>query len=396
MFRLRFRLLIALAAVFAACAVVNAQTASGKISGVVTDSSGSIVPGAAVDLADAGSTLAIPASLRSTHSDEMGRYAFASLPSGRYRISASLPGFETAVRSAVVVGPGRETLVDVVLVPGRQETTIVVTAPATTRPLVLETDPRAPRQPIPAHDGGDYLKAIPGFSIVRKGGTDGDPVLRGMAGSRLGVLLDGQQIFGGCGGRMDPPTAYVYPSAFDRITVVKGPQTVVYAAGTSAGTVLFQRDWHRAAGPEYSVFGSFVGGGFGRHDEMANVRAAIPSLYVQAVGTRSETGDYQDGNGRAVHSAYTRWSGSAAFGWTPSDNTLLELSLAKSDGRAAYADRAMDGTKFARDNVALKFDTRRATSFVRRIEASWYYNYVDHAMDNFSLRKPGTMFSVNN
>ena len=112
-------------------------------------------------------------------------------------------------------------------------------------PLAVETDPRAPRQPVPAHDGADYLKTIPGFSVVRKGGTDGDPVLRGMAGSRVGILLDGQQILGGCGGRMDPPTAYVFPSAYDRITVLKGPQSVLWAAGTSAGVVLFERDIRR-------------------------------------------------------------------------------------------------------------------------------------------------------
>ena len=34
------------------------------------------------------------------------------------------------------------------------------------------------------------LKSIPGFSVIRKGGTDGDPVFRGMSGSRLGILLD--------------------------------------------------------------------------------------------------------------------------------------------------------------------------------------------------------------
>jgi hypothetical protein len=47
------------------------------------------------------------------------------------------------------------------------------------------TDPSKPRQPLPAHDGADYLKTIPGFSVIRKGGTDGDAVFRGMAGSRV-------------------------------------------------------------------------------------------------------------------------------------------------------------------------------------------------------------------
>ena len=55
-----------------------------------------------------------------------------------------------------------------------------------------------------------YSKNIPGFSVIRKGGTDGDPVFRGMAASRLSILLDGETILGGCGNCMDPPTAYVF------------------------------------------------------------------------------------------------------------------------------------------------------------------------------------------
>ena len=57
---------------------------------------------------------------------------------------------------------------------------VVVTAEFSDAPLVITSDPQKPRQPIPAHDGADYLKTIPGFSVIRKGGSDGDPVLRGM------------------------------------------------------------------------------------------------------------------------------------------------------------------------------------------------------------------------
>ena len=93
---------------------------------------------------------------------------------------------------------------------------VVVTGAGTgaSKPLTVVTDPRKARQPIPAQDGADILKTVPGFSVIRKGGTDGDPVLRGMAGSRLNVLLDGEHILGGCGGRMDPPTAYVFPDSY--------------------------------------------------------------------------------------------------------------------------------------------------------------------------------------
>ncbi|MCV5761738.1 TonB-dependent copper receptor, partial [Escherichia coli] len=68
---------------------------------------------------------------------------------------------------------------------------------------------------MPAADGAGYLKNVTGMSMVRKGGLGGDPVLRGMGMSRLNVQMDGGMLAGGCGGRMDPPTAYVFPQSFD-------------------------------------------------------------------------------------------------------------------------------------------------------------------------------------
>lgn len=65
---------------------------------------------------------------------------------------------------------------------------------------------------------------------------------------------------------------------------------------------------------------------------------------------------------------------------------MIELTGAKSDGEAAYADRAMDGAKFSRDNVGLKFSQEHLSSLVQSLDAQVYYNYVDHVMDNYSLR----------
>ncbi len=275
--------------------------------------------------------------------------------------------------------------------------TVVVTAAKMDEPLKVVTDPKAPKQPIPAHDGADYLKTVPGFNVIRKGGTDGDPVLRGMAGSRLNILLDGEHILGGCGNRMDPPTAYVFPEAYDRVTILKGPQTVLYGPGNSAGTVLFERDIRRFQQTGYRFNGSLTAGSFGRNDQVLDARAGTPDFYAQINGTRSDSNNYKDGDGKTVHSAYTRWSTGATLGWTPNDNTRLELSVLKSDGEAAYGDRTMDGTKFDRENVGLKFETRKISKLIEKIEAQVYYNYVDHVMDNYSLRsKPTGMYMVSN
>jgi iron complex outermembrane receptor protein len=273
---------------------------------------------------------------------------------------------------------------------------VVVTAPQMSSPLKVVTDPKAPRQPVPAQDGADYLKTIPGFTVIRKGGTDGDPVLRGMAGSRLIISADGQTVLGGCGGRMDPPTAYIFPAEYDKITVIKGPQTVLYGPGGSAGTVLFERENYRGE-PGMHGSASQMFGSFGRNDSALNARYGAGNFYVEAGATRSLSGDYRDGGGAAVHSAYRRWSSRAALGLTPDDDTLIELSVAKSDGRAAYADRSKDGARFARRNIGLKFVKRNISPVLEKAEAQVYRNDIDHVMDNYTLRTPpGGMYSAMN
>src|SRR5690554_4436621 len=104
---------------------------------------------------------------------------------------------------------------------------MVVTAAAPSAALTFVTDPRQPRQPVPASDGADYLKTIPGFGVMRGGGTNGDPVLRGMFGSRLNLLAGDGALAGACPSRMDNAMSYISPENWDALTVTKGPQTVL-------------------------------------------------------------------------------------------------------------------------------------------------------------------------
>jgi len=263
---------------------------------------------------------------------------------------------------------------------------VVVTGARMTAPLVVETDPKAPRQPLPAHDGADYLKTVPGFAVIRKGGTDGDPLFRGMAASRVNMLMDGEMVLGGCGMRMDPPTAYVFPAAYDRIVVVKGPQTVLHGPGNSAATVRFDRDPPVFEEAGYDLFGHATVAGAGRSDLAADLAFGSRSSYGRLTATRAESDDYTDGAGSEVHSAYERWSVNGSLGWRPTGNSWIELSGARSDGEAAYADRAMDGVKFDRDNLALRFAVEDLGPTLRRVEGLAFYHYVDHVMDSYSLR----------
>lgn len=263
---------------------------------------------------------------------------------------------------------------------------VIVTATPMSAPLLIEADPTIARQPLPAHDGADYLKTIPGFSVMRKGGTDGEPIFRGMAGSRLNIMVDDQSLAGACPSRMDAPTAYVFPEAYDRMTVVKGPQTVLYPNTGSAATIRFEREPRTYTGPASSFTGSVLGASFGRHDEIIRSEIGDTGYYVQANANNSQSGDYEDGNGQSVHSRYRRWSANAVVGLTPDRDTRYEFSATRSDGYAAYADRMMDGSQFKRENFAFKAEKTNLSPLLRKLAFHIGHNSIDHIMDNYSLR----------
>ncbi|MCC7265515.1 MAG: TonB-dependent receptor [Candidatus Latescibacteria bacterium] len=263
---------------------------------------------------------------------------------------------------------------------------VVITAPPMAAPLEHHFDPRSPQQPLPAHDGAAFLKTVPGMALIRKGGTDGDPVFRGMAASRLNVLLDGEQVLGGCGMRMDPPTAYVSPETFDQVTLLKGPQSVVHGPGSAAGTVLFERESPRFATPGYRLLLSPMGGNFGRMDGTADLQVGNERFYLRGLVAQGRSGNYEDGEGRTVHSEYRRWNARTALGWTPDEQTRLEVSTTRGNGEAAYADRGVDGSEFANENYGLRFARRPLSGAVTKVEAQVYSNYIDHVMDDYSLR----------
>ncbi|KJK00905.1 TonB-dependent receptor [Pseudomonas sp. 21] len=267
----------------------------------------------------------------------------------------------------------------------------VITAVAQSSPLTIVTDPKQPRQPIPASDGADYLKTIPGFSAIRNGGTNGDPVLRGMFGSRLNILTNGTTMLGACPARMDAPTSYISPETFDKLTVVKGPETVIWGPGASAGTIRFDREPERFGELGMRVNGSIVAGSNGRFDRVLDAAAGGPLGYVRVTGNKSQSDDYEDGSGNTVPSRWNKWNGDVAVGWTPDADTLVELTAGKGDGEARYAGRGMDGSQFKRESLGLRFEKSNIGEVLDKLEAQVYYNYADHVMDNYSLRTPSGM-----
>jgi len=105
------------------------QSYQGEISGVVKDSSGGIVPGAAITLTHTGTGLR-----RGATADEQGRFYLVQLPTGPYRLQVQHAGFRPFERT-LTIEVGARDVVDVTLEVGAVTESLLVEAEA---PLIEE------------------------------------------------------------------------------------------------------------------------------------------------------------------------------------------------------------------------------------------------------------------
>ncbi len=100
------------------------QTANaGSVAGLVTDSSGGAVGGAAITLTDKATSTP-----RTMASNEAGRYLFANVPPGPYQITANKTGFRVAKISQIEVTIGTALTINFSLEVGTMSQTVEVTA----------------------------------------------------------------------------------------------------------------------------------------------------------------------------------------------------------------------------------------------------------------------------
>ena len=119
------RLLTALVlAVLSLCATAFAQSAaSGNIEGVVTDTTGAVLPGVTVVVRNTNTNIS-----REIVTDEAGRYRANALQPGVYDVTATLGGFQTATFSNLQVPVGQTLAADIKMRAAGVTETVTVTA----------------------------------------------------------------------------------------------------------------------------------------------------------------------------------------------------------------------------------------------------------------------------
>ncbi len=114
---------LVLASLWLAIAPAEAQQDAGTLRVLVHDATAAVVPGASVDLANAGTSATTSAT-----SDDEGYASFAAVPRGTYRVLVALSGFRTVEVADVVIDVNERRFLTVRLEAAATSETVQVTA----------------------------------------------------------------------------------------------------------------------------------------------------------------------------------------------------------------------------------------------------------------------------
>ncbi len=120
----------------------------------------------------------------------------------------------------------------------------------------------------------------------------------------------------------------------------------------------------------------------------ADVAAGNRDWFVRGIVDYTDANNYEDGDGNTVRSAYTNKEGVVILGYTPSDDTRLELSFeANREEDVLFAGAGMDcALQRQRHHAAQVRKRRHPWESLPASRPRCTTRNIDHLMNNFSLR----------
>ena len=221
--------------------------ATAQISGTATDATGALLPGVEITATQIETGIS-----RTAVTNETGAYNFPNLPLGPFQVEAVLPGFQTFLRSGLVLQVNADLVIDAVMEVGQVSQTIEVTANAAlveTRSTALGTiieNERILELPLNGRNVQDLIElaggavnqgAGRGVSLV--GGQSDQISVGGGAGFGVDYSLDGANhnsfITGSTMLMPFPDAMQEFTVERSGVTADRGSSTAV-AAVTKSGT----------------------------------------------------------------------------------------------------------------------------------------------------------------
>lgn len=247
-----------------------------------------------------------------------------------------------------------------------------------------------------AHDGGDLLNSIAGFSSIKKSGSYGfDPVFRGFKYDQINIVIDGiQSASAACPNRMDPPTSQVAPNMISHIEVLKGPHSLRFgnAFGASINYVSTAPEFTDKKNLSGRLTSSFETNGSVTRNE-GTIGLSCKNYDLRLFGSFAKGTDYKDGNEVKVPADFMRASIGASLGFklTQKQNAIVSATrnIARdTDFPSLPMDLRSDDTWL----LMAKHEFNPEGKQLRSWKSSVFATLVDHKMDNLlKVINPRTM-----
>jgi iron complex outermembrane recepter protein len=279
---------------------------------VAADATARPVSGALVTLVEAQ---------RRVLTDRAGRFHFANLPPGTYRLQVRSPGFQARERTVSVGAATEVAQLTIALEPAVFEVDEVI---ATASPLgspsgyqAAQAFGREALQRRAATSLGEMLDGEPGLAMRSFGAATARPVIRGLDGDRVLVLENGERM-----GDLQETAAdhaiSMDPLAAERVEVVRGPASLLYGSSALGGVVNLLNDdlprqWSRGTSGTIALQGATgnrLGAGFGR------VAHGGEGWLTSARFSYRNAGNQTTPEGPLPGTHSTVLAGSAGFGYT--------------------------------------------------------------------------------
>src|SRR5687768_15739610 len=231
-----------------------AQTADGRVAGVVRDSSGASVPGATVTVTNDGTGAS-----QSTVSGDDGSYSVTGLTPGEYTVTAQLRGFGSS-RQKVTLTAGGAGAADFSLSARLEEEVVVTGSRAEAR---TTTESMAPIDVLSAKefeglsgDLSDQIRTlVPSYNVNTQPISDASTIvrpasLRNLAPDHTLVLINGERrhraavIYwlgnGVADGAQGPDSSLIPSTALRQVEVLRDGAAAQYGSDAIAGVINFQ------------------------------------------------------------------------------------------------------------------------------------------------------------
>jgi hypothetical protein len=172
-------------------ASLSGQTFTASLQGTISDPTGAMVPNAVVTLTNEATNVK-----QERTADSRGNYQFTLIPPGGYRLTVQMPGFQTLVRTGLVLQVQQQATLDLTLTVGDVATSVAVAGEVPRLDAVSATLGRVVENrsvqsmPLPTRNILDLATLTPGV-VGSPGGTGSNFLSNGVRNSQSDVLLDG-------------------------------------------------------------------------------------------------------------------------------------------------------------------------------------------------------------